>query len=189
LSFALADNRCYRALLRLIRDVVDKLYKIIYYHVKQCYCGIQTIGAIGRDMRLFLKKMVCSVTISLILSFLIAGCTFMQLREETKIIQNSTILVGNVTSTPSFWDRPIVVAAYSKENNTRAIVHYTTLHEQASYELIVPKGSYYIVAFGDKNKNLIYDIGEPAGQYLGVEPLSAPAGRMLPENRYCRQLP
>ena len=62
----------------------------------------------------------------------------MQLREETEIIQHSTILVRNVTSTPSFRDMPVVVTAYSKEKNKRTIVHYTTLHEPGSYELIVP---------------------------------------------------
>ncbi len=103
----------------------------------------------------------------------------MQLREETKIIQYSTILVGNITSTPSFRDMPVVVTAYSKEKNKRTIVHYTTLHEPGSYELIVPKGIYYIVAFGDKNKNLIYNKGEPVGQYLGGEPLSAPSGGVV----------
>ena len=127
----------------------------------------------------FLKKSVCSLTIPFMLSFLLAGCTFMQLREETKIIQYSTILVGNITSTPSFRDMPVVVTAYSKEKNKRTIVHYTTLHEPGSYELIVPKGDYYIVAFGDNNKNLIYDKGEPAGQYLGGVPLSAPSGGVV----------
>ena len=103
----------------------------------------------------------------------------MQLGKETRILQSSTILVGMVTSTLSFRDTPVVVAAYSKEKNKRTIVHYTTLHELGSYELIVPKGDYYIVAFGDKNKNLIYDKGEPVGQHLGGEPLSAPAGGVV----------
>ena len=125
------------------------------------------------------RKTVCSLTIPFMLSFLLAGCTFMQLREETEIIQHSTILVGNVTSTPSFREMPVVVTAYSKEKNKRTIVHYTTLHEPGSYELIVPKGIYYIVAFGDKNKNLIYNKGEPVGQHLGGEPLSAPLGGVV----------
>ena len=92
----------------------------------------------------------------------------MQLREETEIIKNSTILVGVVSSTLSIRDMPIVVAAYLRKGNIRTIVHYTSLHELGSYELIVPKGNYYIVAFGDNNQNLIYDKGEPVGQYIGT---------------------
>jgi len=92
-----------------------------------------------------------------------------QLREETKIIEKSTILAGKVSSTLSFRDIPIVVAAYLKDGDIRRIVHYTRLHELGSYELIVPKGNYHIVAFGDKNQNLIYDRGEPVGQYADSE--------------------
>lgn len=111
--------------------------------------------------------------------FFFTGCTFLQLREETKIIHFSTILVGNVSSSFSCKDLPIVVAAYTKEKNKREIVHYTTLHQLGPYELIVPKGNYSIVAFADKNRNLCYDIGEAAGQYVGAEYVNAPAGGVV----------
>jgi len=100
----------------------------------------------------------------------------MQLKEEREFAQNSKVLVGNVSSTLSFFDMPVVIAAYSKEDSKRTIVHYTTLHELGPYELIVPRGRYNIVTFIDKNKNLIYDNGEPAGQILIAEQVSVPAG-------------
>ena len=43
--------------------------------------------------------------------------------------------------------------------------HYTVLREAGPYELIVPRGTYYLVAFQDLNRDLIYQAGEPAGQY------------------------
>ena len=49
----------------------------------------------------------------------------------------------------------VVVAAYSKGDSERVIVHYTTLHEHGAYELMVPKGVHNIVAFGDENETLI----------------------------------
>jgi len=73
-------------------------------------------------------------------------------------------------------DIPIVVAAYSKEDGKRTIVHHTTLHEPGPYELIAPVGTHNVVAFCDKNKNLIYDKEEPAGQILKAEQVSVPAG-------------
>ncbi len=111
--------------------------------------------------------------------FFFTGCTFLHLREETKIIQYSTILVGNVSSSFSCKGLPIVVAAYAREKNKREIVHYTTLHQLGPYELIVPKGNYAIVAFADKNRNLCYDRDEAAGQYIGAENVIAPAGGVL----------
>jgi len=41
---------------------------------------------------------------------------------------------------------------------------------------MVPLGTHNIVAFVDKNKNLIYDKGEPAGQILSAEQVSVPGG-------------
>ncbi|MFC1523945.1 alpha/beta hydrolase [Thermodesulfobacteriota bacterium] len=93
-----------------------------------------------------------------------------------KTLQKSTVLVGLVSSPLTYHDMPVVVAAYSKNDNTREIVHYTTLHEPGPYELMVPAGNHNIIAFGDKNKNLMYDKGEPAGQILSAEQVSTPAG-------------
>jgi pimeloyl-ACP methyl ester carboxylesterase len=116
------------------------------------------------------------LTFLLMLSFLLVGCTLLQVREEVNTLQKSTVLVGIVSSPLSYHDMPVVVAAYSKRDSKRAIAHYTTLHEPGPYELMVPKGTHNIVAFGDKNKNLIYDKGEPAGQILSAEQVSTPAG-------------
>lgn len=122
------------------------------------------------------RKTICSLLFFFELSSLLVGCTLMQLREETKIAKTSLVLVGTVSSTLSFGETPVVVAAYSKKDSKRTIVHYTMLHELGPYELTVPVGTHNIVAFGDKNKNLIYDKGEPAGQILTAEQVSAPAG-------------
>ncbi|MFH0998409.1 MAG: hypothetical protein V1844_23375 [Pseudomonadota bacterium] len=126
-----------------------------------------------------LTKKVCYQMVLPIALFFFAGCSFLQLREETKIIQYSTILVGNVSSVFPLGDLPNVVAAYTKEKNKREIVHYTTLHQLGPYELIVPKGNYVIVAFADKNQNLCYDMDEAAGQYVGAEHVVAPAGGVV----------
>ncbi len=99
-----------------------------------------------------------------------------QLRKDVKKGEKSTILIGVVSGDHLSDDMPIVVAAYSKEDGKRTIVHYTTLHEPGPYELITPVGTHNVVAFGDKNKNLIYDNGEPAGQILKTEQVSIPAG-------------
>lgn len=118
----------------------------------------------------------CCLIFSLILSFLSVGCTLLQVREEVNTLKKSTVLVGIVSSPLYYKDIPVVVAAYAKRDSKRAIVHYTTLHEPGPYELMVPKGTHNIVAFGDKNKNLIYDKGEPAGQILSAEQISTPVG-------------
>jgi len=128
------------------------------------------------NMTFTLQKAVFCLAFLLIASCLSTGCAFLQLKEETKTLSKSTVLVGVVSSTTPYHDMHVVVAAYSKKNNARTIVHYTTLHEPGPYELMVPNGTHNIVAFGDKNRNLIYDEEEPAGQILNAEQVSVPAG-------------
>ena len=126
------------------------------------------------------KKLLNSIIFSIPLSFFL-GCTLVQLKKETEIIQNSSILVGYVSAERSLSGTPIVVAAYEKNGATRKVAHYTILHEPSAYELIVPKGMYHIFAFADINRNLIYEKGEPAGQYIGVDPVFAPSGGVVKE--------
>jgi hypothetical protein len=47
------------------------------------------------------------------------------------------------------------------------------LHEPGAFELIVPKGDYYLFAFRDANRNLKPEAGEPAGQYLSPTSITA----------------
>jgi pimeloyl-ACP methyl ester carboxylesterase len=102
----------------------------------------------------------------------LAGCTMIKLREESKAFLSSTALVGRISSV-SAWDKPVVVVAYSKHQTGIEIAHSTLLHEPGGYELVVPKGDYYLFAFGDTNGNLNYDAGEPAGEYDGPGPIAA----------------
>ena len=132
-------------------------------------------------MRLPSLQTACNFAIPLVLSVLLSGCAFMQLKQENQILQNSTVLIGVVSGELPRGDAPIVVAAYKKRGNSRTIVHYTTLHEPGPYELMVPKGNYRIVAFGDENRNLIYDKGEAVGQYVTAEKISTPGGGVLKE--------
>lgn len=106
----------------------------------------------------------------------VAGCSLYNLREEVETINDATILVGTVRASGSVEKTPIVVLAYSKDGSNRNIAHYTELHEPGPYELIVSKGEYFIFAFVDTNRDLMYQQGEPSGQYsshsLAVEPSS-----------------
>jgi len=69
---------------------------------------------------------------------------------------------------------PIVVAARSMSKG-KEIAHYTVLHDSGEYELMVDQGKYYIFAYWDKNSNLVYEAGEPAGQHDNPKIVSAPA--------------
>lgn len=99
-----------------------------------------------------------------LLCFFLSACTLVKLKEESKTFYSSTVFAGYVSSAAA-WDKPIVVAAYTRRHGRLEIAHHTVLHEAGGYELIVQKGDYALFAFGDANGNLRLDAGEPAGHY------------------------
>jgi pimeloyl-ACP methyl ester carboxylesterase len=116
----------------------------------------------------------------LILCFVITGCTMVKLKKEVNQGQASTILVGRI-STYFPGKGPIVVAAYAMNQGNREVEHYSILHDYGEFELMVRKGNYSVFAYWDKNSNLIYDAGEPAGEYGDQKMVYAPAGGVVPE--------
>jgi uncharacterized alpha/beta hydrolase family protein len=124
-------------------------------------------------------KIISYLGFLLIACIILHSCTFVQLSEEVKYVEQATVLVGHVSDPLYAGDSPVVVAAYSKKDNKIEIIHYTMLHEPGPYELMVPAGTHNIIAFIDKNRNLTYDYGEPAGQILSHELISTSAGGVV----------
>ncbi len=119
------------------------------------------------------------MTVALLIICLVAtGCFFAKVKEEVREVLASTVLVGRI-STAFPGKGPIIVAAYALNKGKREVAHYTVLHDCGEYELMVAKGNYYVVAYWDKNSNLVYDAGEPAGQYGGPKIVTAPAGGVV----------
>ena len=107
----------------------------------------------------------------------LGACSLVKLKDESKAFYSSTVLVGEVAAGDA-WDKPIVVAAYTRQDGRLKTVHHTVLHEAGGFELIVPKGQYGLFAFGDANGNLTLDAGEPVGRY-SPSPVTASGSGIL----------
>ena len=116
----------------------------------------------------------------LIICLVTTGCALIKLKKENAQGLASTALVGRI-STAFSGNGHIVVAAYAMNQGKREVVDYTVLHDFGEYEVLVAKGNYYVFAYWDKNSNLIYDAGEPAGQYGDPKMVTAPAGGVVGE--------
>jgi pimeloyl-ACP methyl ester carboxylesterase len=135
------------------------------------------VGGLKSDLPIVFNRVTVTL---LIICFSTTGCFLAKLKEEVRESLASTALVGRV-STAFPGNGPIIVAAYAMNQGKREVVHYTVLHDLGEYELMVTKGSYYVFAYWDKNSNLIYDAGEPAGQYGDPKMVTAPAGGVVGE--------
>ena len=130
---------------------------------------MSSTSGLEKKVAIFLRA-----TITLLLvSFFTAGCTLIKLKNEVNRSHESTVVVGRIYG--NFQVKgPIIVAACSADEK-KTIAHYTVLHDFGEYELIVDQGNYYVFAFWDKNKNLTYDAGEPAGQHGDPKLVAVPA--------------
>jgi pimeloyl-ACP methyl ester carboxylesterase len=127
---------------------------------------------------------ICALLV--VICLVITGCTLVEtgralikLKQEAPENRSSTIIVGRV-SVPTQVDGPIVVAAYAQHYGNKEIAHYTILHDWGEYELMVTEGNYHVFAFIDKNRDLIYEEGEAAGQYGAPDTVTAPVGGVVP---------
>lgn len=134
-----------------------------------------TIGGLKKALPIVFNRMTTTL---LIICLVATGCFLLKIKKEVREVLSSTVLVGSI-STAFPGNGPIIVAAYAKNQGKREVVHYTVLHDSGEYELMVAKGNYYVFAYWDKNSNLIYDAGEPAGQYGDPKMVFSPAGGVV----------
>lgn len=98
-----------------------------------------------------------------VMSMAVTGCALVKLKKEFNQGLESTIITGRIYG--EFTEKgPIIVTACDADNGN-AIDGYTVLHDSGEYELLVGRGNYNIIAFQDKNGNLVYEANEPCAQY------------------------
>ena len=111
-----------------------------------------------------------------------AGCALLKVKKQVRKSLDSSVIVGHISTAAG--EGPIVVAAYSTASGKPVIEHYSALHEAGEYELLVGKGRYYIFGYRDKNSDLIYEEGEPAGQYGDPTFVSIPGGGVIRRDQF-----
>jgi pimeloyl-ACP methyl ester carboxylesterase len=133
-----------------------------------------------KPLRITISKFIASILsvtpkvgiILIILCLITVGCALIKLKKDIQKNPEGTVIIGRIHA-KSPGHRPIIVAACSTDD-AKEIAHYSVLHDSGEYELLVDQGNYYVFAYWDKNSNLIYDAGEPAGQYGGPKLVRAP---------------
>ena len=111
-------------------------------------------------MSRFCGLIVASV-LSIVLAIVLAGCTLMQARDDSRAFYGATLLVGRVAAPPD-WQGPVVVVATTQSDGKVVVVHRVLLHEPGGYELIVPDGRFMLHAFGDRDGDGLPNRGDPA---------------------------
>ncbi len=140
--------------------------------------AMTSIGKMTAVYVSFIHRGLPCILITVITCIAVTGCALYRVKRVVKESRESTVIVGHVAG-PAPVQGPIVVAAYLARGGRKEVTHHTILHDVGEFELMVPLGDYYIFAYNDRNSNLVYDDGEPAGQYGPPKTVVAPAGGVV----------
>lgn len=97
---------------------------------------------------------------------LLVGCGLIRARKEQENARDNSVIVGRITADYPLVG-PIFVGAWREGKNaeTPTFVEYSMLDAAGSYILLVPPGSYRVIAFEDANRNFRIDASEAASAY------------------------
>ena len=108
--------------------------------------------------------------------FLIQGCMFLGLREDVKLLDETTTISGTLKTT-SPQNKPIFVALYQPEENDQyRLATYSVMYGAGTFEFLRERGDYYVFAFEDANEDFTYQHDEYVGWYGAPTLLQARPG-------------
>ncbi len=106
--------------------------------------------------------------------FSVAGCAFRDLEKELVELEELYALRGKIVREQPE-DRNILVVLYERTSDGDRLGRAILVNpESDAYVADVKAGTYYVVAFSDRNENLAYDRGEPIGYYGIPTPIAIP---------------
>lgn len=92
---------------------------------------------------------------------LFSGCAFEKLEKEVAILDQTSILQGNI-SNPSPHKKPLIILLYRILDNEKKLVAYSIHHTPGTFRFVRLPGQYVIAAFEDANEDLVYQPTEYA---------------------------
>lgn len=107
-------------------------------------------------------------------SILLNGCFIFDVRKDLKAMRTVVGLSGRIESGSSA-KIPLTVLLFAETETGKTIRDIKVLDASDHfYFFLVPVGAYYVIAFEDANKNLIYDTGEYFGCYGAPDRIGVP---------------
>ena len=100
-----------------------------------------------------------------LLLFLTGGCAFFTLEEEMEEFEEAWFVIGGFITNQSPHQKEVVLVAYEDTPGGKVAVKAMILESSGDYAVEVKRGSYFLMAFEDRNGNFEHDPGEYVGWY------------------------
>jgi len=107
-----------------------------------------------------------------------SGCTFMSLKEEVEILEQTAHLQGKIHHAARE-GKPIIVLLYTLLPEGDKLVSYSIYHKPDVFHFVHSPGKYRIAAFEDANEDLRYQKSEHAGYYGAPSVVTIEPGKDL----------
>ena len=99
------------------------------------------------------------------------GCMFMRLSQDLKQVESKEAIIRGRVSYPSEDGAPLLLLLFTNTGGEKAIADFAVMERPGLYAFFVPRGDYYVAAFGDLNRNMRPDEGEIYGVYGTPDPV------------------
>ena len=117
-------------------------------------------------MLLRLPSFIKCAPIIMLISFQLAGCSLMKIKEQAEIVENVSTVSGLVNVDPKL-GTTVYAALVEPQGSHLKMVNLALVSNNHRYKFNVLAGTYHVAAFVDTNGDGAYQMGEPA-TYLGI---------------------
>ena len=148
-------------------ETISYLLSIFYPVISRLSKG----GLVKRWMR----SIKCVVALLLAVC---GGCSMISLRQDLKVIDDTTRISGSVI-TDAPLGKPIIVALYKKATGSdpAALDGYQVMYGPGEFTFLKKPGDYYLIAFEDRNENFTLHQQAKAGWHGEPSLIEARPGR------------
>lgn len=101
----------------------------------------------------------------------LSGCMFMRLSEDLKQVETKEALIRGRVYYDVAEEAPAILLLITEKGGKPEIVDFTVMQRPGLYAFMVPRGTFYLAAFIDKNRDMRPDGGEPYGLFGNPDPV------------------
>jgi pimeloyl-ACP methyl ester carboxylesterase len=88
---------------------------------------------------------------------------FMRLSEDLKAVETKDAFIRGRVSYPNDEAAPVLLLLFTNDDGQKQVVDFSVMESPGLYAFMVPRGTYYVAAFIDRNRNMRPDVGEIYG--------------------------
>jgi pimeloyl-ACP methyl ester carboxylesterase len=108
---------------------------------------------------------------TVLLALFMNGCMFMRLSEDLKQVETKVAFIRGRVSYAQEETAPVLLLLFTDDSGQKEIADFFVMERPGLYAFLVPKGTFYLAAFIDRNQNMRPDDGETYGLYGTPDPV------------------